>query len=72
VNVLQYAIEAQDSRLAALKAVAQVPSAKDLKVATLTAIQNVRVDALGWANLEDVVDAVHAAWKRLEAGNAHK
>jgi hypothetical protein len=72
VNIVEYACQMQDAKLAALKAQAQVPTVESFKAATLAAIPNVETDPLGWANLEDVVDAVHAAWKRLEAGNAYK
>ena len=72
MNIVEYACQMQDAKLAALKAQAQVPTVESFKAATLAAIPNVETDPLGWANLEDVVDAVHAAWKRLEAGNAYK
>jgi hypothetical protein len=68
MNVIEYALASQDARLAADQAAARVPTAESLKVATLTAIMRVEADALGWANVEDVVDAIEAAWKRLEAG----
>lgn len=72
MKVIDYACQMQDAKLAALKAQAQAPTVESFKAATLAAIPNVETDPLGWANLEDVVDAVHAAWKRLEAGNAYK
>jgi uncharacterized protein (DUF1501 family) len=68
VNIVEFAIASQDAKLAALKAAARVPTAESLKVATLTAIMRVEADALGWANVEDVVDAIEAAWEKLEAG----
>ena len=68
MNVLQYVSELEAAKLAALKAAAQVPTVEAFKAATLGALLRVEADALGWANVEDVVDAVHAAWARLEAG----
>jgi hypothetical protein len=68
VNIVEYACQMQDARLAALQAQAQAPSAEAIKAATLGALLKVESDALGWANLEDVADAIEAAWKRLEAG----
>jgi uncharacterized protein (DUF1501 family) len=68
VNIVEYACQMQDARLAAAQAAARVPTAESLKVATLTAIMRVEADALGWANVEDVVDAIEAAWEKLEAG----
>ena len=68
MNVLEYVSEMEAAKLAALKAQAQVPSVDAIKAATLGALLRVEADALGWANLEDVADAIEAAWKRLEAG----
>jgi hypothetical protein len=68
VNVIEYALASQDARLAALKAQAQAPSVDAIKAATLGALLRVEADPLGWANLEDVADAIEAAWKQLEAG----
>jgi hypothetical protein len=68
VNIIDFAIQAQDSKLAALRAQAQAPSADAIKAATLGALLKVESDALGWCCLEEVADAIEAAWKRLEAG----
>ena len=68
MNIVDFAIASQDARLAAAQAAARVPAAEAIKAATLGALLRVESDALGWANLEDVVDAIEAAWSRLEAG----
>ena len=67
-SIIDFVCQAQDAKLAALKAQARVPSVEAVKAATLAAIPNVETDALGWANVEDVADAIEAAWARLEAG----
>lgn len=63
MNVIEYALQAQDARLAALRAQAQAPSAEAIKAATLGALLRVETDALGWCCLEDVVEAIEAAWE---------
>ena len=68
MNVIDFALQAQDARLAALKAQAQAPSVDAIKAATLGALLKAETDPLGWCCLEDVVDAITAAWKQLEAG----
>jgi hypothetical protein len=68
VNVIEYALASQDARLAADQAAARVPTAEAIKAATLGALLKVESDPLGWCCLEEVVDAIEAAWKRLEAG----
>ena len=68
MNVIDFALQAQDARLAALKAQAQAPSVDAIKAATLGALLKAETDPLGWCCLEEVVDAITAAWKRLEAG----
>uniref|UniRef100_UPI004047658E hypothetical protein n=1 Tax=Cyanobium sp. TaxID=2164130 RepID=UPI004047658E len=71
MNVIEYACQMQDAKLAALKAVDQVPSAEAIKVATLAAILRVQTDPLGWCCRDDVYEAIELAWKRLEAGDAN-
>ena len=68
MNIIDFALASQDARLAALRAQAQAPSAEAIKAATLGALFKVESDALGWCCLEEVVDAIEAAWARLEAG----
>lgn len=68
MNIIDFAIQAQDSKLAALKAAAQVPSVEAIKAATLGALLRVETDALDWCCRDDVIDAIEAAWARLEAG----
>ena len=68
MNVIEYALASADARLAAAQAQARVPSVEAIKVATLAAIQNVRVDALGFCCRDDVAEAIQLAWERLEAG----
>jgi hypothetical protein len=63
VNVIDFALQAQDARLAALRAQAQAPSAEAIKAATLGALLRVETDALGWCCLEEVADAIEAAWE---------
>ena len=67
-SIIDFVCQAQDAKLAALKAQARVPSVEAVKAATLGALLRVEADALGWANVEDVADAIEAAWARLEAG----
>ena len=67
-SIIDFVCQAQDAKLAALKAQARVPSVEAIKAATLGALLRVEADALGWCCLEEVVDAIEAAWKRLEAG----
>ena len=68
MNVIEYALASQDARLAALKAQAQAPSVDAIKAATLGALLKAETDPLGWCCLEEVFDAITAAWKQLEAG----
>ena len=68
MNIVDFAIASADARLAAAQAQARVPSVDAIKAATLGALLRVESDALGWANVEDVADAIEAAWARLEAG----
>ena len=63
MNVIEYACQMQDAKLAALKAQAQVPTVEAFKAATLAALLRVETDALGWCCLEEVVDAIEAAWE---------
>lgn len=67
MNVVEFAIAAQDARLAAAQAAAQVPSAEAVKLATLAAIMRVEVDPLGWCCRDDVAEAIQLAWERLGA-----
>ena len=68
MNIVEYACQMQDAKLAALKAAAQVPSVEAIKAATLGALLRVETDALDWCCRDDVIDAIEAAWARLEAG----
>ena len=63
MNIVEFAIASQDAKLAALRAQAQAPSAEAIKAATLGALLRVETDALGWCCLEEVVDAIEAAWE---------
>lgn len=63
MNIIDFALASQDARLAALQAQAQATCAEAIKAATLGALLRVETDALGWCCLEEVVDAIEAAWE---------
>ena len=69
MNVIEYACQMQDAKLAALKAAAQVPTVEQYKTATRSAIQALQL----FTHSEKVglIGEIEDAWKRLEAGNAH-
>ena len=64
MNVLQYAIEAQDAKLAALKAQAQVPTVEAFKAATRSAIQ--ALELFTHSEKVGLIGEIEDSWKRLE------
>ena len=70
MNVIEYACQMQDAKLAALKAAAQVPSVEAIKAATRSALQALQL----FTNSEKVglIGEIEDAWAQLEAGNAHQ
>ena len=66
MNVIEYACQMQNAKLAAAQAAAWVPTAESLKVATLAAIMRVETDPLGWCCRDDVAEAIQLVWAQLE------
>ena len=69
MNIVEYACQMQDAKLAAFKAAAQVPSVEAIKAATRSAIQ--ALDLFTHSEKVGLIGEIEDAWKRLEAGNAH-
>ena len=65
MNIVEYACQMQDAKLAALKAAAQVPTVAAFKAATLAAIMRTETDPLGWCCRDDVAEAIQLAWVQL-------
>ena len=64
MNVLQYAIEAQDAKLAALKAAAKVPTVEAIKAATRSAIW--ALDLFTHSEKVGLIGEIEDTWSRLE------
>ena len=64
MNVIEYACQMQDARLAALKAQAQVPTVKAFKAATRSAIQ--ALELFTHSEKVGLIGEIEDAWKRLE------
>ena len=69
MNVIEYACQMQDAKLAALKAAAQVPSVEAIKAATRSAIQ--ALELFTHSEKVGLIGEIEDALARLEAGNAH-
>jgi hypothetical protein len=70
MNVIEYACQMQDAKLAALKAAAQVPPVEAFKAATRSVIQ--ALELFTHSEKVGLIGEIEDAWARLEAGNAHK
>ena len=70
MNIVEYACQMQDTKLAALKAAAQVPTVEAFKAATRSAIQ--ALELFTHSEKVGLIGEIEDAWSRLEAGNAHK
>ena len=69
MNIVEYACQMQDAKLAALKAAAQVPSVEAIKAATRSAIQ--ALDLFTHSEKVGLIGEIEDAWAQLEVGNAH-
>ena len=70
MNVIEYACQMQDARLAALKAQAQVPTVEAFKAATRSAIQ--ALELFTHSEKVGLIGEIEDAWAQLEARNAHQ
>ena len=70
MNVIEYACQMQDAKLAALKAAAQVPTVEAIKAATRSAIQ--ALELFTHSEKVGLIGEIEDAWAQLEAGNAHQ
>ena len=70
MNVVEFAIAAQDAKLAALKAAAQVPTVEAIKSATRSAIQ--ALELFTHSEKVGLIGEIEDAWAQIEAGNAHQ
>ena len=70
MNVIEYALASQDAKLAALKAVGQVPTVEAIKLATRSAIQ--ALELFTHSEKVGLIGEIEYAWAQLEAGNAHQ
>ena len=69
MNVIEYACQMQEAKLAALKAAAQVPTVEAFKAATRSAIQ--ALELFTHSEKVGLIGEIEDALARLEAGNAH-
>jgi len=70
MNVIDYACQMQDAKLAALKAAAQVPTVEAIKSATRSAIQ--ALELFTHSEKVGLIGEIEDAWAQIEAGDAHK
>jgi hypothetical protein len=70
VNIVEYACQMQDAKLAALKAQAQVPTIEAFKKATRAAVED--LELFTHFEKKGLIGEIEDAWARLEAGNAHQ
>ena len=66
MNIIDFAVEAQDAKLAALKAQVLLPAIASFKLATRAAIEEIEV----FTDLEKtcLIGEIEDAWARLEGG----
>ena len=64
MNVIEYACQMQDAKLAALKAVGQVPTVEAFKAATRSAIW--ALDLLTDSEKVGLIGEIEDTWSRLE------
>ena len=64
MNVIEYACQMQDARLAALKAQAQVPTVEAFKAATRSAIQ--ALELFTHSEKVGLIGEIEDTWSRLE------
>ena len=64
MNIVEYACQMQDARLAALKAQAQVPTVEAFKAATRSAIQ--ALELFTHSEKVGLIGEIEDAWARLE------
>ena len=69
MNVIEYACQMQDAKLAALRAAGQVPTVEAFKAATRSAIQ--ALELFTHSEKVGLIGEIEDAWAQLEAGNAH-
>ena len=70
MNIVEYACQMQDAKLAALKAQAQVPTIEAFKKATRAAVED--LELFTHFEKKGLIGEIEDAWARLEAGNAHQ
>ena len=66
MNIVEYACQMQDAKLAALKAQAQAPGVEKIKAATRSAIQ--ALELFTHSEKVGLIGEIEDAWARLEAG----
>jgi hypothetical protein len=66
MNVIEYACQMQDAKLAALKAAGQVPTVEAIKSATRSAIW--ALDLFNHSEKVGLIGEIEDAWAQLEAG----
>jgi hypothetical protein len=64
MNVVEYACQMQDAKLAALKAAAKVPTVEAFKAATRSAIQ--ALELFTHSEKVGLIGEIEDAWSRLE------
>jgi len=64
MNVIEYACQMQDAKLAALKAAAQIPTVEVIKAATRSAIQALELST--HSEKVGLIGEIEDAWSRLE------